>query len=570
MTNRQFYLFTSIFLLLFGGLFWQNGRSTAQDLPVPSTIPNAERAIPIYENRCANCHGPNAMGDGELAPQSIQPPTAFADPAYRQTAVPAELFNTISNGRLTAGMPLFGEGSSNPLTDEEIWDLIALIYSFSTPPESVARGAELANGEPPPENVAFWATVSNEIAQTTLNDQGVLPTDLPIDDQLALIDYLRTGSYQYVDLALLNAPIEAAVVTGNISNGSTETAVGGLQVNLRGFTLNLEQTIDLTTTADESGNFQFDLEQIAPDWVYILSTSYNEYDFTSQPSQIERSNPAVDLPITVFDTATDPSAIVVEQVQVIVDFVEGNVQIAELYTISNFAPSLFVGTNGVPETGVFQIELPAGATSIQFQRALGATGNFNAAPEIVQGGVGWVDTIPLNPGRAVSEILVSYILPFEPGMTIAHPLPYVTDQAVLILPDNGVEIQGNSWQFQGTQRVPIGQVNNYVNTSLTNVLSLQLNGRPSTVRDLEGNTIIQRNNQNEFIWGSLAIVVALGAIFAAFRQPNQSTGLDTPEGVLQHLAELDDAYEANQISRAQYIQQRQALKADLIEMWTTE
>lgn len=570
MNQRPFLLLLFCLLALMLGLVFQNSPSIAQDLPVPTAVSNAENALATYETRCASCHGVEGMGDGELAPQTVNPPTAFGLAEYRQTAVPAEMFNTINNGRLTRGMPLFGQGSSNPLTDQEIWDLIALIYSFSTPPEMIARGSELADEQAPPENLPFWATTSNEMALDTLIEAGAISDEFSLEDQLALIDYLRTGSYDYLDLALLNAPLETAVITGSIINGSTETAVDELNVNLRGYTLDLVEVINQSATTDASGNYQFELTDVGPDWVYIVSTEYNTYDFNSAPSQIERTNPTADLSITVFDTSTDVSNIVIEQLQIIVDFVETDVQIAELYTISNLAPSLFVGSEGDPALGTVQIPLPAGASSIQFQRAFGATGNFTEATEIIHNGTGWVDTLPINPGRGTTEILVTYVLPYASGMSIGHPLPYSLGQATLLMPDNGVEARGDGWQFQGQQLVQVGMVSSYINTAVQGkeVINLELNGRPTTVRDLAGNTVLQRNDQREIVMGSAALIGAAMLIFAGFRFQNQSQPVEhSSESLLQQLAQLDTAYENQQLSPTQYQQRRQALKADLVELW---
>lgn len=571
MTQRHtlFFIIFLLGLLLFIGGFLLYQPSSAQEQPVPTAVPNAERALSIYSARCANCHGPQGAGNGELAAQSINPPTNFTEASYRQTAVPAELFSTIQNGRLSQGMPLFGEGSSNPLTEEQMWDLVALIYSFSTPSDSIARGSELANGETPPANLPFWHTTSNQTALQTLIERDVLSEDLPLEDQQALIDYLRTGSYQFVDVALLTAPIETAVITGTLFNGTTETAVSDLEVTLQAFTLDLAEVANTTTTADADGTYRFDLEEVGPDWVYLLSANYQGYDFSSAPAQLSRSNPAAELPITVYDTTTAEQSVAVEHVQLIIDFVETGLQVAEVYTLSNLSDSLFVGPEADPDSGTVAFALPAGAMNVQFQRSFGVESNFTAAPNIIQQGNGYVDTFPLPPGRGVMEILVTYTLPYDTGLTLAHPLPYFTNQASLILPDNGVLVSGDGWQFQGQEVVPIGPVNTFINNSMqtADVLTLRLDGRPGTIRNAEGNAIIQRNLQRELIIGSLALLATAIFLFTAYSYQSANQASTSADALLQQLAHLDDAYAKGTIIRTHYLQKRAAIKAALIDLW---
>ena len=128
-------------VLALTGLFLKTTPSTtAQDMPLPIAPPDAEAGLAIYNVRCVVCHG--EMGDGQ-GPQALQAglePTAFSDPSYKLTAVPPTMFDAISNGNLAAGMPPFGQASSDPLNDADIWNLVALAYSYSTRPDDIAAG----------------------------------------------------------------------------------------------------------------------------------------------------------------------------------------------------------------------------------------------------------------------------------------------------------------------------------------------------------------------------------------------------------------------------------------------
>ena len=572
--------------LLFVGLgsfFWlSTGSLTAQESPIPTEPPVAADAVAIYEARCANCHGPMGGGDGELAAQSPNPPTVFANPAYRQTAVPAELFNTISNGRLARGMPLFGEGSSNPLPPSQIWDLVALIYSFSTPPEQIRAGETLFN-ELVPEalpdqynDLRFWSSQSNETLQASFIESGVLPADLDEAEQTAFVDFARTLTYEYVDVALMNAPIETAVISGEVFNGTTETAIGGMDVQLQAFTRDFALMVDETVTADENGRYSFDLSDVDPDLIYLVSTEYGGFSFNSNPNQLDRANPELTMPLTVFDTSTNRENVFVERMQIVVDFfVDDQVRIVELYRFSNEGNALYVGPTGDPADGTVEMSLPAGATNIFFQRGLGSLEDFaQASDQMIRTELGWADTVPLRPGQITTDLLVTYDLPYQPGMTIAHPLPHPVSQALLTVPDVGVTITGGNWDPTGQQVLPAGPVQNYalLNMPEQSVVSFQLNGRPQQVRDFQGNVIQPRYENQELIIGSLMLLGAMLLIAGTvwWTQRRRQLEGDRPEDLLSAIAELDKAFENGRLTASAYRQERQALKADLMLLWQQE
>ncbi|HLO34221.1 MAG TPA: c-type cytochrome [Anaerolineales bacterium] len=98
----------------------------------------------LYTQNCAACHGENGAGNGifaddlqaagDLASQSMagdsnmtmQAPANFTDPKRMLGASPAILQGKILRGGMGTGMPMWG----SIFTEEQIWNLIAYIYSF--------------------------------------------------------------------------------------------------------------------------------------------------------------------------------------------------------------------------------------------------------------------------------------------------------------------------------------------------------------------------------------------------------------------------------------------------------
>jgi mono/diheme cytochrome c family protein/plastocyanin len=98
----------------------------------------------IYAQNCAACHGETGGGNGVFAAQlaakgqasnqtmsgslemSMQTPANFSDPQRLLGASPALLQGKILRGGMGTGMPMWG----SIFTDEQIWNVIAYLYTF--------------------------------------------------------------------------------------------------------------------------------------------------------------------------------------------------------------------------------------------------------------------------------------------------------------------------------------------------------------------------------------------------------------------------------------------------------
>jgi mono/diheme cytochrome c family protein/plastocyanin len=98
----------------------------------------------LFAQNCAACHGENGGGDGVFADDiskageasmqtmagadtmTMQTPANFTDPKRMLGASPALLQGKILRGGMGTGMPMWG----SIFTEQQIWDLVAYLYSF--------------------------------------------------------------------------------------------------------------------------------------------------------------------------------------------------------------------------------------------------------------------------------------------------------------------------------------------------------------------------------------------------------------------------------------------------------
>lgn len=113
---------------LAGGIVREWGRpAEAAGLNLPSyeatLTGDAARGQTSYAAACARCHGANGEGDAKTKTGSI------TDPTYLALVTDQYLRNLIVGGRPDEKMPDFRSDTSQPLTDQQITDIVAWLAS---------------------------------------------------------------------------------------------------------------------------------------------------------------------------------------------------------------------------------------------------------------------------------------------------------------------------------------------------------------------------------------------------------------------------------------------------------
>ncbi len=573
---------------------------SAQSDQIPEEPADAEAGLPVHAERCANCHGPTGQGDGELAPNLPNPPAAHGSIEFLRTAVPVEMFDTITSGRIPQGMPPFGEESSNPLGDAQRWDLVAALYSFGTPLESIDLGQALYEesclachgknglGDGPEasdldsapgdlSDLNYWYLISNQTVFDALSDnQAISAHDFELEDEelWSVIDYLRTFSYEYTDALAPFRPLETVTVGGQVTNGTTgESVASEAAAQLRAFTTDLEITLTLTETVDADGRFQFDLTEVPQEWFFRVSVEYDDVDFGSDFGQVTFDKPDLDIPVTVFEKSTDSSILNIQQLHIVLVFDEDRVLVSELYVVGNDSSTVFVGESGSPSTGTFEFAVPPGSSELSVQRGFGSLDSFIPANEIITTDSGFADTIPVRAGPGTLTLLVQYTMPYDEEQTITHPLKYATSGVNLVLPEVGVTLdETDGWVNGGQQTMENGIVTTFgrANIAADEQVTMTLEGRPRSNSAAAG-TVIGDNALEMVIGVAVAGVVIGGAAFMVRRWRNETEDVyPSREELLQEIADLDDAFEAGEVDENEYHSQREELKAELMTIWEDE
>jgi mono/diheme cytochrome c family protein len=198
---------------------------------VPAAVPSAARGLPLYEQRCASCHGERGQGTSRAA--AIARREALAD------ASPVDVFQILTGARMQRGSPqvgAHGQGVSmaskvtpshaqyvRDWTEQERWDVVAALWSFATTTDRLDLGQRLflrncaachgerGGGDGPggrhqPKKPADFADARRMLAGTSALytakiRRGGMGTGMPYwgsifteEELIALVDYVWTFS----------------------------------------------------------------------------------------------------------------------------------------------------------------------------------------------------------------------------------------------------------------------------------------------------------------------------------------------------------------------------------------
>lgn len=81
----------------------------------------------LYNEKCANCHGPTGHGDGPQAAFLDAKPTNLSDTKYMSTLTDEHIFKTISEGGIAVGKSNLMPRWKFVLLENDIWTVVAYI-----------------------------------------------------------------------------------------------------------------------------------------------------------------------------------------------------------------------------------------------------------------------------------------------------------------------------------------------------------------------------------------------------------------------------------------------------------
>ncbi|MBN2499574.1 MAG: c-type cytochrome [Anaerolineales bacterium] len=603
----------------------------------PATMPDLESGAAIYAQSCALCHGDTGLADSPQAESLPVAVPAIGTPEMARASVPADWYATITLGRMDQMMPPFADSYSDAERWDVlayVYSLSAAAAELEAGQALYQADCASCHGEDGVPTVPKVSDFTDAEAMVQVSEESMfqitregtetgMPAygDLSDDEIWALTAYIRSFTLATLEqrqnllgfdseeiaaeepTAEANAPeaeaedgdgptrpeteggedggdtvevqpivAEDGVVTGTVENGSGGEVPTGLVVTLRAFD-NMEETYNIDTEIDADGAFRFESLELEDGRILITTADYGGITYNSEFVVASLGDTEFDLPLTIYETTTDPSMLAVDLAHIFFEFpIEDKVQVIEFYLVSN--PSNFAVVAPGEDEAALTFPLPEGYENLQFET--GEIGN-----PYVQTADGFGDPRTILPGVTDYQVLFAFEMPYTRSLEMVQGFDVPIETVSIFLPDDSVKVKTDALQDAGTQNLGDLVYHQYTSTQAFepgSVLTLELSGRnPANRFSLN----LTQDTKNLVIGlGTFLIVVAVGWWWLQNRPGQADVDFsddvdldvadvpvtDAADELMDAIIALDERYEAGEINADEYERQRAELKAQLREL----
>lgn len=554
------------------------------------TAADAARGLGVYGEHCASCHGASGRGDGPLVDRLPSPPPSLADAGRMNGRSPADLYATVTNGRLERGMPPF----SRLLSDAERRDVVAAVRSFTElHPLTMAVGAAAWTRDCAACHAAvdaFAASIRpSAAAGAPAPDPGAGLSSMSLADLTARYDAVdahraltATARSSAAALAFLHAAdVRPLALPGLAAGGRIEGRIvggGGATPPSAGLTVSLGAAaaglhLDWgSVPVDGKARFGASDLAVGEDVEYEPIVRYQGVAYrAAQAITLTAASPIRrDVVIHVFEA--DPAAPVrVAGVSGLAqaDAARGELAVFEVWRIENASDRTRVATASAP---TFHLPLPIGARDVILEDR---TTRGDVAAASTAGANGLECRLPVPPGGL--EIVASYAMPYRgTTATLQRTLPEGADQIGWVLADRGAvaasdRLAGPVADAFGDQPVtrynggPVAPGERWtIKVSALPAAAVV----PGSAQDVLGPAPAPPVDQGYLAAAALAVGLA-GVVAALWASRRGRSGSAAPgrrparayEATIAAITSLDERFERGEIARNEHQRRRGALVA---------
>lgn len=562
----------------------------------PASAPDTTNGAAIYAEKCAPCHGPSGMGDGEQSANLPVSVAALALPDTARKASPAAWFGIVTQGNIQNFMPPF-----NSLSDQERWDVVAYALTLHTTAAQLETGKALFEANCDADCAAKFtdlkemsALSENDIVAMIKNGEGAFGVNFTEEEAAAVAAYIRTLTFGAPQAAPTTVPVaetlvsaegtpvdgtqvaateESAFIPGDGRiNGMLDNLTGtafpsDLKITLRGYehgadaSVGPQEILTLESTVNADGSYLFENIEFPENRIYLTEVQVDGLIYQSEflvvtPGMTEFAM----APIEVYATTEDYSVLKVDALQYYFDYAnETSVQILAVYSITNPTDKAVRIKIDASKEIPF-IKMPEGITNLGYE-----TSQDSAKLLSTEDGF----AMPPTTDKPYGMIALGSITK-EKNIVIKQLTVLSVDQVMMLVPA-GVDVEGENLVDNGPHDFQGGTFNMYTSDSMNagETFSFTLSGNPS-------NTAVNPDftqNQNLLIGvGALGIAFIIAGAWLYWRDgKSNQDGFDDQEddeygdtdSVLDAIVALDDLHREGKLSDAAYKKRRAELKNSL-------
>ena len=581
---------------------------------VPPQTPNVENGKAIFAEKCSGCHGATGMGDG---PQGIQlgvTVPAFGLPEIARPSTLADWYTTVTRGNMERLMPPFAS-----LNDQQRWDVVAYAMSLHTTADQLTKGKQIFETNCANCSTDFFkdqnkmsALSEVDLARIVKQGNESLPAfgaNLSDDDMWAVTAYLHTLSFD-TSPALAEAPAststpevasmtETAIsaeagtpsaagtpsgaeqaaasneptvvakegfgtISGTVENKTGADLPADLKITLHAYEHGADPSAGPTevfsqdSVVNADGTYTFENIEMPENRIFIAEVELEGIKLQSGYGVVKAGDKAVTLPpLTLYGMSDDPSALIMDEVRLFMDYSGSDIQYFGVYSFHNPSDKTIL----IPlkdSTEIPFIKTPEGTTS-QGYEALQDSQPFTRTDK------GLAIPPSENAYGLISFTTVTKVKKFD----IAQPFVLPVTSLTVFLPQ-GVKAESSALTDEGVQNIQ--NINFQVYTTLNvpagGTIKFTVSGEPQESSATTPDTSTSTNKN--ILYGASALGIAFIAAGAWLYlrdhkrveedEEEEKNGFESADDVLDAIVALDDLHRAKKISEEAYQKRRAELK----------
>ena len=293
---------------------------------------------------------------------------------------------------------------------------------------------------------------------------------------------------------------------------------------------------------------------------FTVMATYQGVTYASNPAPAEMQSMQVAVDVPVYDTTNDLTGVQIDQMHVLFDIAEDGLETSEIYVISSASDHTVKDVYQLEsdQAATLKFPLPADADYIFFKP--------DEQDRFVKFKGGFADTSPILPSTGSSQLMVSYLVPYQGTREYSYTAPLNVAKINFLLPDKAnMSLQGTGLTGPESMTLQSGEsyeVYSYAGLQAGQTVSISIGGKVVTQPSTSSNT------RNKIAIGTAFLGFAIIGAGIWWWRKSENTSHDdndihsnaaTLDGLILEIAKLDEEHDQGQLSTEAHQRLRQEL-----------
>ncbi|HEU0294699.1 MAG TPA: hypothetical protein VFR47_18305 [Anaerolineales bacterium] len=293
---------------------------------------------------------------------------------------------------------------------------------------------------------------------------------------------------------------------------------------------------------------------------FTVMAIYEGVTYSSDPAPTDMKSMQVAVDVPVYESTNDLASVQIDQMHVLFDFAADGLETREIYVISSASERTVkdVYELEADRAATLKFPLPEDADFIFFKP--------DDQDRFVKFKGGFADTYPILPVTGSSQLMVSYVVPYDGEREYTYIAPLNVGRLNFFLPEQAnVSLQGAGLTGPESMTFENGEsykMYSYSGLNAGQTVTISIGGKVATASSKSSNT---RNSTAVVIAFLGFAIMGLGAWWWRKSGNTQNDDNDihsneaTLEGLIIEIAKLDEEYERGSLSAEAHHHLRQNL-----------